>query len=222
MIDKKALILFVILILPRLSLAVDGVWQGVFDINGHGRYDFTGLINKKNVTAFTEKAKVVYKGNISISEEHFKWNLSMYLKDGTMFGSAEIKGKLIDSNTMSGTWITEPAKDFGNIYLIKNSSNVRDTGDNINKKWVSFDSKIKKNFYIKNNKIKGNDENGCNYYGFAEKINSKIYSIDLEIASCGISDGVYIGMAYIEVEESKEKLKINATNKNFSLLIKFK
>ena len=222
MIDKKALILFVILILPRLSLAVDGVWQGVFDINGHGRYDFTGLINKKNVTAFTERAKVVYKGNISISEEHFKWNLSMYLKDGTMFGSAEIKGKLIDSNTMSGTWITEPAKDFGNIYLIKNSSNVRDTGDNINKKWVSFDSKIKKNFYIKNNKIKGNDENGCNYYGFAEKINSKIYSIDLEIASCGISDGVYIGMAYIEVEESKEKLKINATNKNFSLLIKFR
>ncbi len=222
MIDKKALILLVILILPRLSLAVDGVWQGVFDINGHGRYDFTGLINKKNVTAFTEKAKVVYKGNISISEEHFKWNLSMYLKDGTMFGSAEIKGKLIDSNTMSGTWITEPAKDFGNIYLIKNSSNVRDTGDNINKKWVSFDSKIKKNFYIKNNKIKGNDENGCNYYGFAEKINSKIYSIDLEIASCGISDGVYIGMAYIEVEESKEKLKINATNKNFSLLIKFR
>ena len=222
MIDKKALILLVILILPRLSLAVDGVWQGVFDINGHGRYDFTGLINKKNVTAFTEKAKVVYKGNISISEEHFKWNLSMYLKDGTMFGSAEIKGKLIDSNTMSGTWITEPAKDFGNIYLIKNSSNVRDTGDNINKKWVSFDSKIKKNFYIKNNKIKGNDENGCNYYGFAEKINSKIYSINLEIASCGISDGVYIGMAYIEVEESKEKLKINATNKNFSLLIKFR
>ena len=222
MIDKKALILLVILILPRLSLAVDGVWQGVFDINGHGRYDFTGLINKKNVTAFTEKAKVVYKGNISISEEHFKWNLSMYLKDGTMFGSAEIKGKLIDSNTMSGTWITEPAKDFGNIYLIKNSRNVLDTGDNINKKWVSFDSKIKKNFYIKNNKIKGNDENGCNYYGFAEKINSKIYSIDLEIASCGISDGVYIGMAYIEVEESKEKLKINATNKNFSLLIKFR
>ena len=222
MIDKKALILLVILILPRLSLAVDGVWQGVFDINGHGRYDFTGLINKKNVTAFTEKAKVVYKGNISISEEHFKWNLSMYLKDGTMFGSAEIKGKLIDSNTMSGTWITEPAKDFGNIYLIKNSSNVRDTGDNINKRWVSSDSKIKKNFYIKNNKIKGNDENGCNYYGFAEKINSKIYSIDLEIASCGISDGVYIGMAYIEVEESKEKLKINATNKNFSLLMKFK
>ena len=222
MIDKKALILLVILILPRLSLAVDGVWQGVFDINGHGRYDFTGLINKKNVTAFTERAKVVYKGNISISEEHFKWNLSMYLKDGTMFGSAEIKGKLIDSNTMSGTWITEPAKDFGNIYLIKNSSNVRDTGDNINKKWVSFDSKIKKNFYIKNNKIKGNDENGCNYYGFAEKLNSKIYSINLEIASCGISDGVYIGMAYIEIEESKEKLKINATNKNFSLLMKFK
>jgi hypothetical protein len=42
------------------------------------------------------------------------------------------------------------------------------------------------------------------------------------MASCRISDGVYIGMAYIEVEDSKEKLKINATNKNFSLLMKFK
>ena len=68
----------------------------------------------------------------------------MYLKDGTMFGTAEIKGKLIDSNIMSGTWITEPAKDFGNIYLIKNVSDVQDTGNNINKKWVSTDSKIKK------------------------------------------------------------------------------
>ena len=82
--------------------------------------------------------------------------------------------------------------------------------------------RLRKTFYIKNNKIKGNDENGCNYYGSADKLNNKIYSINLEIASCGISDGVYIGMAYIEVEDSKEKLKINATNKNFSLLMKFK
>tara|TARA_E500000081_G_scaffold4689_1_gene5190 strand:+ start:969 stop:1631 length:663 start_codon:yes stop_codon:yes gene_type:complete len=206
------------LIFSTQAISFDGVWSGIFDINGHGKYDFTGLVSGKIATAYTEKAKVVYQGKFNIKEDNFKWNLSMYLKDGSKFGTAEIKGKIINENIMSGKWITEPAKDYGNIYLVKYSDNeILDASDIINKNWESYESQVKHNFLIKNFKIYGNDSNKCNYYGELINLNKKIYGINIEIASCGISDGIYNGMAHISKEK---KLTINATNKNFSLFIK--
>tara|TARA_Y100001936_G_scaffold74745_1_gene73441 strand:- start:976 stop:1644 length:669 start_codon:yes stop_codon:yes gene_type:complete len=217
----KILAVFLFTTLTNISLSADGIWQGVFDINGHGRYDFTGLVNNQDVTAYTEKAKVVYRGEINITEEDFIWSLKMYLQDGTMFGTAVIKGKILNGNIMSGKWSTEPAKDYGNIYLIKNEEGIEDAGNQINRAWTSINSKVKQDIVIEKNKILGKDENGCNYYGDINNLNNKIYMVNLEIASCGISDGVYNGMAHIEKNEKKSILKINATNKNFSLLMIF-
>ena len=42
---------------------------------------------------------------------------------------------------MSGKWNTEPAKDFGNIYLIKANNQILDTGEIVNKTWSSSDIK---------------------------------------------------------------------------------
>lgn len=213
---KKILVIF---LLSKPAFCNDGIWTGVFDINGHGVYDFTGLINDNKTTAYTEKAKVVYDGTIETNTNNeFIWNLSMYLKDGSFFGTAEIKGKIIDGKIMSGKWSTEPAKDFGNIYLKKNNISNKST-INHNKKWVSINSKVKHSFVINNNKILGKDGNGCNYYGDLKKLNNNIYSLNIEIASCGISDGNYVGMTHIDEENN---LIINATNKNFSLFLKFK
>ena len=218
---SKKIVIMLFATLTNISLASDGIWQGVFDINGHGRYDFTGLVNNQDVTAYTEKAKVVYEGKISIIEEDFIWNLKMYIQDGTMFGTAVIKGKVIDNSIMSGKWSTKPAKDYGNIYLIKKDKDIEDVGKQINKEWFSINSKVKQSIIIEKNKILGNDENGCNYYGNINNLNKKIYKVKLEIASCGISDGVYNGMAHIEKQEKKSILKINATNQNFSLFMIF-
>ena len=197
----------------------NGVWEGIFDINGHGNYDFTGLINSKDASAYTVKAKVVYSGKYEQNYNEFKWNLSMYLKDGTKFGTAEINGKIIDKNIMSGKWVTEPAKDYGNIYLINNNNNVLDTSDLINKEWIATKTKIKQKIIIKNKKITGTDDNNCNYYGSIKPLNQKIYSANIEIASCGVSDGFYKGMAHIKKENDKNLLFITATNKNFSLFM---
>ena len=96
---KKILVIF---LLSKPAFCNDGIWTGVFDINGHGVYDFTGLINDNKTTAYTEKAKVVYDGTIETNTNNeFIWNLSMYLKDGSFFGTAEIKGKIIDGKIMS-------------------------------------------------------------------------------------------------------------------------
>ena len=107
-------------------------------------------------TAYTEKAKVVYKGKITTYKNKFKWNISMYLKDGNKFGTAEITGKIIDGNIMSGKWVTEPAKDYGNIYLIKDKSNAASgTKKIINKSWVSIENKILHTLIIKDFLISG-------------------------------------------------------------------
>ena len=41
----KILIIYIALLaFSKISYSMDGVWNGIFDINGHGRYDFTGLM----------------------------------------------------------------------------------------------------------------------------------------------------------------------------------
>jgi hypothetical protein len=121
---------------------------------------------------------------------------------------------------MSGKWVTEPAKDYGNIYLIKDKSNLASgTKKIINKPWVSIENKILHTLIIKDFLISGKDSNNCNYYGKLQILNEEIYGIDFDIASCGISDGTYSGMAYID---KKNNLVINAISNNFSLFLKLK
>ena len=177
----KIIIFIAVCSLSNISLAsnINGIWEGIFDINGHGEYDFTGLISSNVATAYTEKAKVVYNGKIKTEKNKFKWNLLMYLQDGSSFGTAEIEGKIINNEVMSGKWVTEPAKDYGNIYLIKKIREVVNTGEIINKKWGSYDGSNTHLLTIENYKLSGLDINGCNYYGDIKKLNQKIYNVKL-------------------------------------------
>ena len=212
--------LILIMSLSTPAISMDGIWNGVFDINGNGSYDFTGLISKNKATAYTQKAKVIYDGKIEKTENIITWRLQMYLKDGTKFGTATIKCSIINENIMSGKWVTEPAKDYGNIYLVKFKKNeIESAGNIINRDWSSKKNKIKHNISIKENKIFGKDANNCNYYGDIKKLNEKIYFVGIEIASCGPSDGFYTGMAHIRKINGENNLIINATNKNFSFFL---
>ena len=202
------------------AISDNGIWSGIFDINGNGAYDFTGLISDNQATAYTKKAKVVYSGTINKEKKILEWNLLMFLKNGSYFGEANIKVKIINNNIMSGSWVTSPAKDYGNIYLVKlDEKEVLNVGEIINKKWETVNSKTNHTLRIKDNKILGKDENNCNYYGSINGISKKIYKVKIEIASCGISDGIYKGMAHVSSKNNIKKLTITATNKNFSLFL---
>jgi hypothetical protein len=121
---------------------------------------------------------------------------------------------------MSGSWVTSPTKDYGNIYLVKlDEKEVLDVGEIINKTWETVNSKTNHTLRIKDNKILGRDENNCNYYGSINGISKKIYKVKIEIASCGISDGNYKGMAHVSSKNNINKVTITATNKNFSLFL---
>ena len=216
----KRIYLVLVVLITTPAISDSGIWSGVFDINGHGAYDFTGLITGNQATAYTKKAKVVYSGTINTEKKMFEWNLLMFLKNGSYFGEANIKGKIINKNIMSGSWVTSPTKDYGNIYLVKlDEKEVLDVGEIINKKWETVNSKTSHTLRIKDNEILGRDENNCNYYGSINGISKKIYNVKIEIASCGISDGIYKGMAHITIKDNIKKLTITATNKNFSLFL---
>ena len=118
----KKFILLIILI-PNISLASDGIWKGFFDINGHGAYDFTAIIDKNNIYAFTETAKTICLGQIEFPKDEFKTNLDMYILDGTKFSTAVIQGKVIE-NAMSGKFVTQPAVDTGNMYLVNINNKI--------------------------------------------------------------------------------------------------
>jgi hypothetical protein len=216
----KRIYLVLIVLITTPAISDSGIWSGIFDINGHGSYDFTGLITDNQATAYTKKAKVVYSGTINKEKKIFEWNLLMFLKNGSYFGKASIKGKMINNNIMSGSWVTSPAKDYGNIYLVKlDEKEVLDVGEIINKTWETVNSKTNHTLRIKDNKILGRDENNCNYYGSINGISKKIYNVKIEIGSCGMSDGIYKGMAHIVIKNNIKKLTITATNKNFSLFL---
>jgi hypothetical protein len=216
----KRIYLVLMILITTPAMSDSGIWSGIFDINGHGAYDFTGLISDNQATAYTKKAKVVYSGTINKEKKILEWNLLMFLKNGSYFGEANIKAKIINNNIMSGSWVTSPAKDYGNIYLVKlDEKEVLNVGEIINKTWETVNSKTKHTLKIKDNKILGKDENNCNYYGSINGISKKIYNVNIEIASCGISDGIYKGMAHVSSKNNINKLTITATNKNFSLFL---
>ena len=215
----KKFILLIILI-PNISLASDGIWKGFFDINGHGAYDFTAIIDKNNIYAYTESAKTICLGQIEFPKDEFKTNLDMYILDGTKFSTAVIQGKVIE-NAMSGKFVTQPAVDTGNMYLVNINNKVISTKEKLgNSHWVGKNNKtdIKISFDNDNN-IQGSDSNNCNYYGRLSPLNNFVYNVEIEIASCGTSDGFYYGMGYSYNNGSKKSLDITAIGNSFSLLI---
>ena len=51
---SKIIKALIIISISTSANSKDGVWQGVFDINGNGTYDFIGLISNNKATAYTE------------------------------------------------------------------------------------------------------------------------------------------------------------------------
>ena len=144
----------------------------------------------------------------------------MYILDGTKFSTAVIQGKVIE-NAMSGKFVTQPAVDTGNMYLVNINNKVISTKEKLdNSPWVGKNNKtdIKISFDNDNN-IQGSDSNNCNYYGQLSPLNNFVYNVEIEIASCGTSDGFYYGMGYSYINGSKKSLDITAIGNSFSLLI---
>ena len=107
-------------------------------------------------------------------------------------------------------------------YVRKNINNkVISTKEKLdNSPWVGKNNKtdIKISFDNDNN-IQGSDSNNCNYYGRLSPLNNFVYNVEIEIASCGTSDGFYYGMGYSYNNGSKKSLDITAIGNSFSLLI---
>ena len=188
--------------------ALDGLWSGVFDINGEGQFDFTALYIGGVVSAYSVDSNVVYRGTVSGDEQQYQSDMSIFLRDGSLLATVELNGttgkdtgtltlnydplfeRKVDVAELAGLW--EYISDQLSI-----SINVMPTGE-----------------------IKGTDGTGCNYYGTLEKIRPGInaLNVNLELASCSTADGHYTGMAHVgDAQARNDTLHLHVTGDHFGL-----
>jgi len=190
------------------SDSIDGLWQGYFDINGSGQYDFTSLQFNGASVGYSEKAKTVWQGYALKNGLTYNSEVVMFNKDGSKFSTATIQGKIDKKHpSITAQFKTSPANDEGNISLRYNT--IFERGSSLqallgNWEYVSDDLLMQIEI-SKSGALKGADTLGCNFYGDVSLLNKNInaYNVSLEIASCNTVDGHYKGMVYLS--DLKEK-----------------
>jgi len=190
------------------SDTIDGLWQGHFDINGSGHYDFTSLQFNGVAVGYSEKAKTVWQGYALKNGLNYNSEVVMFVKDGTKFSTATIQGKIDKKNpSIEAQFKTSPANDEGNISLRYNKIFERNSSmQTIQGNWEYASDDILLQIEIsESGAFKGADTLGCNFYGDVSLLDKNInaYSVNLEIASCNTADGHYKGMVYLS--DLKEK-----------------
>ncbi len=204
---------FIILFVPTINAndasdTIDGLWQGYFDINGSGQYDFTSLQFNGVSIGYSEKAKTVWQGYALKDGLNYNSEVVMFVKDGTKFSTATIHGKINKKDpSIVAQFKTSPANDKGNISLQYNTIFERNSSiQAIKGNWEYASDDILLQIEIsENGALKGADTLGCNFYGDVSLLDKNInaYNVNLEIASCNTVDGHYKGMVYLSDQKEK-------------------
>ena len=184
--------------------ALDGIWQGQFDINGSGPFDFTAIHIGQYSSAVSSKAKTMCTGEVSLENGSYQAKYTMYSLDGSPFDHATITGTLI-AGQIESQFVTEKAGDTGVLTLSYNPIYEENSSlDKVQGAWEFIDrDNLQINWQIDQGVIQGNDSDNCEYSGEVALIDPEFnaYAIRLDIASCSSVDGEYAGFAYIETTD---------------------
>lgn len=186
------------------NIVANGIWQGSFDINGKGPFDFTAIHIDGQSTAVSLAAKTVCTGTVTSEGGKYLANYQMYALDGAPFDQATITGTLSNQKIIS-KFVTESAGDTGVLTLSydpiyeKNSSLELVQGA-----WQFTDRdglEIKWN--INQGVIAGIDSDHCEYSGVVSLLDPAFnaYLIDMQINECSSVTGEYRGLAYLDDAE---------------------
>ena len=201
---------------------LDGLWSGVFDINDKGQYDFTALYIDGIVSAYSVGSNVVYRGTVIGNEKQYQSNMSMYIRDGTMFGTVQLKGTVGEQATSIIARYLTTGKDTGTLGLNYDPLFERPVQPSaLAGLWEYISDKLSISFAVMpSGEVKGTDSIGCNYYGTIEAIRPGINAlgVKLEMASCGTADGHYAGMAHVaDSKTTNDTLHLSVTSDHFGL-----
>ncbi len=201
---------------------LDGLWRGTFDINNQGRYDFTALYVNGQVAAYSVDTNVVYRGTVIGDDKKYQSNMSMFIRDGSMFGTVQLEGTVGNQATSIVARYMTTGQDTGMLGLIYNPLFERTISvPSLEGLWEYSGDKISLSINISaTGDVKGTDSAGCNYYGSLAPIRPDINALDIqvELASCSTADGSYGGMAYLSDENAEnDTLHLNITGEYFGM-----
>ena len=201
---------------------LDGLWSGEFDINEKGPYDFTALYVGGIVSAYSVGSNVVYRGTVIGNSREYQSNMSMFIRDGSPFGTVQLNGMVSEQATIITARYLTTGKDTGTLTLRYDPLFERavDPSD-LAGLWEYTSDRLSISINVMpTGSIEGTDSVGCNYYGTLEKIRPGINAlrVSMEMASCGTADGHYAGMAHVgDTKTSNDTLHLHVTNKHFGL-----
>ncbi len=201
---------------------LDGLWRGTFDINNQGRYDFTALYVGGQVAAYSVDSNVVYRGTVIGDDKTYQSNMSMFIRDGSMFATVQLEGTVGNQTRSIVARYRTSADDTGSLGLVYDPGFERPVALNTLEGLWEFSYK-KGSISININaigEIKGTDSEGCNHYGTLQPARPGInaLAIQVELASCGTADGQYAGMAYIaDGQATGDTLHWNVTGTHFGM-----
>ena len=191
--------------MPAVKSPLDGIWQGVFDINGRGSYDFTALQIQGRSTAVSVQAKAMCRGRIELQEEqYYMARYELFALDGAPFDQATITGTL-KNQSIKSHFVTMNGGDIGAINLDYNPIYERKPElTELDGQWSFIDRDgLETNMSISDGGIIGSDSDDCRFQGSLAIIDPQYNLLDvvLNVSGCDSVNGEYIGLAYFEPGE---------------------
>lgn len=181
--------------------ALDGLWRGLFDINGRGQYDFTALHVGGRVTAYSVASNVVYRGAVIGDEGSYRSRMAMYIRNGSLFGAVQLDGTVARQARSIVARFRTSAKETGTLGLTYDELfERRVTLPALAGQWGHASEKLSLNFGVDpDGNLHGADSTGCSYDGTVREIRPSInaFDVQLDVASCGTADGRYSGMLHV-------------------------
>jgi hypothetical protein len=190
---------------PATPSLAAGIWMGTFTSNvTHITSSATGLVADTNSARFGFPDTLAqYSGVLNVSDNSFSTTATAYaphgstLLDGTIIGTTTISGTFAPKGIMSGTY--SGAGDAGTFTLTYNGplyerpSSLPGLSGIWKGKILDFTNFIR---IDENGAITGLNTTGCTYGGHVDVIDPSfnIYSIHLDIDTCGSDNGTYDGL----------------------------
>ena len=198
---------------------LDGLWRGLFDINGRGQYDFTALHVGSRVAAYSVASNVVYRGAVVGDEGSYRSRMAMYIRNGSLFGAVQLDGTVARQARSIVARFRTSARETGTLGLTYDELfERRVTLPTLAGRWEHASEKLSLNFAVgPDGNLRGADSAGCSYDGAMREIRPGInaFDVQLEIASCGDADGRYDGM--LHVGDARDTLHLSVTSNRFGM-----
>ena len=191
----------IIISLPTTN-PTNGIWQGVFDINGQGQHDFTALYMEGKVIASSHSANVLYQGKVSASNAQYQSTMDMYIMNKGVFDDVELTGKFLSPDNIQAQYATGNNQNQGGLALTYRKSLFEKpvSLEQLNGEWILYHVFNILKIKIDNGILRGADNSGCSYDGAIDLITPKYnaYTVHMAVSSCNDLSMELKGMAYLD------------------------